>query len=223
MVADLLGFLSQSAVLTALIAYIFALWVVLTIWTWFDVSARTGNYIYRLGALILVALGSLLGFVIYLMLRPFHTKDEVDFRLLEEKIFESQSLGALCYNCDEVVEPEFTYCVNCGVRVKDECVNCQRMINHLWKICPHCSTPKNRELKKESSVLETTEGNRLLVIRAPIISLFVMVRNIILPKVSLGKGGKKRGRPKKEKVEDNSVKRPRGRPRKEITSVSTEA
>ncbi|MCH8821363.1 zinc ribbon domain-containing protein [Patescibacteria group bacterium] len=226
MVADILNFLAQSSTTTIIVAYIFALWAALTIWTWFDISNRTRNFFYRIGAMILVALGSLLGFVIYLMLRPSQTRDEVSFRELEEKIFESQSKSALCFNCSEVVHPEFTYCANCGEQVRKNCQNCEREISFTWNICPFCSRPQN-EIPKlpiigAVAMEDGVESSRW----GKIISVLSIVRRIRLPKVSgitLKKGGKKRGRPRKEKTETETSKRPRGRPRKEITPISSEA
>src|SRR3989344_1058456 len=134
MVADFLSFLAQTGITTILIVYIFALWAALTVWTWFDVSVRTSNVIYRLGAIILVALGFILGFILYIVLRPAHTKNELEFRILEEKIFESQSKSSLCYNCESVLEAEFLYCAKCGVKVKTVCVRCEREISHAWNV-----------------------------------------------------------------------------------------
>ena len=217
MVADFINFLSQTGTTTILIAYIFTLWVALTIWTWFDISARTGNFIYRLGAIILVALSFLLGFILYIVLRPAHTKDEVEFRTLEEKIFESQSRSSLCYNCGSVLEPEFSYCATCAVKVRRLCNSCDREISHTWKICPYCAQPQKDIENIEVKAVGVGEVSRLNGSR---FAVFSFVKRLILPKVSLRMGGRKRGRPRKEKQEA-APKRPRGRPRKEITQSSS--
>jgi len=226
MVADIISFLSQSGTITVIVAYIFALWAALTIWTWFDISNRTKNVFYRIGGLILVALGSLLGFVIYLMLRPSQTRDEVEFRELEEKIFESQSKAALCFNCGEVVHPEFTYCANCGEQVRKHCQNCERETSFTWNICPYCSHPQ-KETPKLPIIGDVAVGNSAETRRwGKIVSVLSIVKSVRLPKVSsfsLKKGGKKRGRPKKENTDIETRKRPRGRPRKEITPISSGA
>ena len=219
MVADFLSFLAQTGITTILIVYIFALWAALTVWTWFDVSVRTGNVIYRLGAIILVALGFILGFILYIVLRPAHTKNELEFRILEEKIFESQSKSSLCYNCGSVLEPEFLYCATCGVKVKKVCVSCEREISHAWNVCPYCSA-----LQKEIKELEVKEVRMKGIVSTNVsrFAVFSFLKRLSIPKVSLLRGGKKRGRPRKEKQE-TSPKRPRGRPRKEITQFSSEA
>lgn len=222
MVADIISFLSQTGTITVLLGYIFALWAALTIWTWFDIASRTDNFFYRLGAIILVALGFLLGFVIYLILRPAQTKDELEFRFLEEKIFESQSKAALCHNCGEVVEPEFSFCAHCGTKVRRVCENCERQISFTWNICPYCSHPQGEVPARPEEKVEVTEILEPATPRVRIFSLIRSVRLPNLPKFSLRKGGKKRGRPRKERVEVG-IKRSRGRPRKEISPVSTEA
>ncbi len=224
MIADIINFLSQASTITIVVGYIFALWLALTIWSWFDVSSRTSNIFYRFGAIVLVALGSLLGFVIYLMLRPAQTKDEVQFRHLEEKIFEAQSKAALCNDCGEVVEPEFSYCASCGVKVRKNCSNCERELSYTWNVCPYCAhTQKETDDKvtiseeiKVEEILEPGTPPQLAVIS------FIKKLRLSMPNVLLKRGGKKRGRPRKEKKEI-SVKRPRGRPRKQIAPVSSEA
>jgi RNA polymerase subunit RPABC4/transcription elongation factor Spt4 len=223
MVADFINFLSQASTITIVVGYIFALWLALTIWTWFDVASRTSNIFYRFGAIVLVALGSLLGFVVYLMLRPSQTVEEVQFRYLEEKIFEAQSKAALCNSCGEVVEPEFSFCASCGVKVRKNCGNCERELSYTWNICPYCAHPQKETDKvtiteevKVEEVLEPGTSPQLAVLS------FIKKLRMPIPKVSLKRGGKKRGRPKKEKQEV-SIKKPRGRPRKQIAPVSSEA
>lgn len=222
MIADIINFLSQASTIAIVLGYIFALWLALTIWTWFDISSRTDNVLYRLGAIVLVALGSLLGFVIYLMLRPAQTKDEVQFRQLEEKIFEAQSRAALCNDCGEVVEPEFSYCASCGVKVRKKCEKCDGELSYTWNVCPYCAHDQ-----KETDKVTVTEEVKVEEVLEPgrpklaVLSLIKRLR-VPVPKISLRRGGKKRGRPRKEKQEI-SIKRPRGRPRKEIASASSEA
>ena len=212
MVADFITFLSQTDTTSILIAYVFTLWAALTVWTWFDISNRTGNIIYRFGAVILVALGFLLGFILYIVLRPSLTRDEVEFRSLEEKIFESQSKSSLCFNCGSVLEPEFSFCATCGVKVRRVCPNCEREISHTWNVCPYCSHPQKESNDLEEKKMVPTGNfyrNRFGF------AIFGFVRRIKIPRVNLSRGGKKRGRPRKEQ-EDTAPKRPRGRPRKEI-------
>ena len=57
---EVISFLTSSLTITLLVAYVFALWAALVLWTWFDVSDRTENTLYRLGAVLIVATGSVL-------------------------------------------------------------------------------------------------------------------------------------------------------------------
>lgn len=212
MLADFINFLSQTGTTTILVAYIFILWAALTVWTWFDISARTGNIIYRFGAIILVALGFLLGFILYIVLRPSLTRAELEFRSLEEKIFESQSKSSLCFNCGSVLESEFSYCAVCGVKVRRVCPNCEREISHTWNVCPYCAHPQKDS--KELEIKEVTIGENVSK-NGVRFAIFGLVRRIRFPNVTLPRGGKRRGRPRKEHKE-SAPKRPRGRPRKEI-------
>ena len=219
MVADFINFLSQAGTITIILGYVFTLWVVLTLWTWFDIGSRTTNVFYRIGSVVLVALGFLLGFVIYLIMRPSQTRNELQMRLLEEKVFESQSRSSFCYNCSEVVEPEFLYCANCGTHLRKNCEGCDREISYIWNICPYCA---HRQKEKIKEVIEDFETPATAGSVRPNIRILAFIKDLRLPKISLARGGRKRGRPRKEKVEV-APKRPRGRPRKEIATAPREA
>jgi len=207
MTADFLSFLSKASTIGILLGYVFALWVALTVWTWFDMANRTSNMWYRLGAVTLVALGFLPGFAIYLILRPSQTKEEFQLHFLEERVFESQSRSAFCYRCGEMVENEFAFCTNCGASLKKACESCGQQINFSWKVCPFCAhVQKERQASSQLPIFSESVGGGS---RAE--SFFNFIKSLRL--VPRKQGGKKRGRPRKEKPEPQ-VKRPRGRPRK---------
>ncbi|MEX0616890.1 MAG: zinc ribbon domain-containing protein [Candidatus Woykebacteria bacterium] len=218
MVADVINFLSQANTISILLFYVFALWAGLTIWTWFDISSRTDNFLLRFIAVVLVAVGAIVGFAVYLMVRPSLNKGEARLKLLEEKILESQGRLSLCQNCGEVADPEFIYCVNCGLQVRKECENCKRAINLSWDFCPYCASAQRGSLaSKVSEVVELSEatgekiGTRLL-------SLLKRIRLPKFPRQEV----RKRGRPRKITIEEPKTKRPRGRPRKEVSPGSAE-
>jgi len=142
---EVISFLTSSLTITLLVVYVFALWAALVLWTWFDVSDRTENALYRLGAVLIVATGIVLGFAIYLLLRPGSTKDEIQMRRVEEAILSSQAHLYTCPECFSVIKEEYLYCTNCAVKLVEACGNCSSNINITWNVCPYCGTKQPRE------------------------------------------------------------------------------
>jgi RNA polymerase subunit RPABC4/transcription elongation factor Spt4 len=143
MVADLISFVANSLTVTLFLGYLFALWAALVAWTWFDISARTDNFLYRFGAILIVATGAVFGFAIYLLLRPSLTREEVEVREIEEAILASQSQFLSCPSCHSSVREDFAYCPNCSFKLHTECSSCGKQINISWGTCPYCG--KERE------------------------------------------------------------------------------
>ncbi len=138
MVADFISFLSNSLTITVLVIYVFVLWAALVVWTWLDVSSRTDNILYRLGATLIVVFGSLLGVAIYVLLRPGTTKEDHSIREIEEAIIASQSQLQACPNCYHSIRRDFSFCPSCSHKLTVECSSCQKKINQTWNVCPYC-------------------------------------------------------------------------------------
>ncbi|MEX0621521.1 MAG: zinc ribbon domain-containing protein [Candidatus Woykebacteria bacterium] len=145
MLAEIISFLANSLTITVLVAYVFALWAALVAWTWIDIVSRTDSPLYRLGAILIVATGAILGFAIYLLLRPNITKDEVQLREIEEALLASQTSWQSCPKCNYPVKEEFLYCTNCSEKLMLECKNCNREINISWNICAYCGSRQREE------------------------------------------------------------------------------
>ena len=138
MIADFIYFVSNSLTVTVLVGYIFALWAALVVWTWIDISSRTSNIPYRLGAVLIVVTGAALGFAIYLLLRPSLTKEDAQLREVEEAILASQSQFQSCPDCYNIVREDFAFCPNCATKLLTACPHCNRETNIAWKVCPYC-------------------------------------------------------------------------------------
>ena len=158
MVADAIGFVSNSLTITLLVAYIFALWAAIVAWTWIDINTRTDNAFYRLGAVLIVATGAILGFAIYLLLRPSLTKDEEKLREVEEAILSSQSQFFTCPDCYYAVKEDFSYCPNCSRKLVGACTSCSREINNSWNACPYCGT-RQREVEIKKPAVQVIPGS----------------------------------------------------------------
>ena len=160
--ADLIGFLSNSLVITIVLSYIFAIWFGLTVWAYIDISRRTDNYVYRLMMVLLVAIGfGFVGLALYLMIRPSLTKSEVASQSLEEKFLLASAAYAFCGSCGEPAGAEFNFCVNCGSQIKKNCTNCNFLLASSWLACPNCGKIQVPEALPEVSVVGKSWRSRL--------------------------------------------------------------
>lgn len=203
--ADVVSFLSNSLVSVVLFGYVIVVWLALVIWTAIDVFNRTNNWLYRILAIILVGIGTLFGFILYLIVRPPTTKDDRRFYELEEKLLETQARSFLCPQCKDIVREDFIFCPSCGFALKRECPSCQKPLEIAWTQCPYCgfkTSPAQLPMVAEAII----PGGKSLLQKFT--SLFSRSKN----PVELKRG---RGRPRKTPVPELPViKRPRGRPKK---------
>lgn len=91
-----------------------------------------GVYVYRdaarrgmnalLWALVAVLAPSLIGLLIYLLVRGNYS----DLR---------------CPRCDEPVKESFVICPRCGAKLRPSCPNCAMPVEPDWKLCPRCTQP----------------------------------------------------------------------------------
>ena len=133
------------------------------------IPAAIGIYVYRdakrrgmnaaLWTLIALLAPSLVGFIIYLIVRGNYSDME-------------------CPNCQTPVKEEYLRCPKCGAKLRPSCPNCAAPIEPDWKVCPRCANelpetssdvviPVKRKDKSLSKIL-------LVVILVPIVLLILM-------------------------------------------------
>lgn len=123
-------------------AFLAALWVSLVVWTYRDVRARSRDPLVRVLAVLLVALLSLPGVLVYLILRPRNTMEEEYQRTLEEEaLLQALEDLALCPGCERRVRDNWQVCPYCQTRLKKPCHQCGKLMELPWNICPYCGTP----------------------------------------------------------------------------------
>ncbi len=119
-----------------------AFWVGLIIWTWRDIRSRSADIFAAILATLLVAVFSIIGLLIYLLVRPKHTLAEQYDRALEEEILLRELEQApTCFNCGRPVKPEWQYCPYCETELKHPCPQCGYLLEPEWKRCPQCGAP----------------------------------------------------------------------------------
>jgi len=134
----------------AVISIIF--WIVVTSWIWVDSSERTTSKGMRLFYL-LIGLIPVFGWIIYLIIRPSETIDEIYWGDLERRYlkYEAKDLGD-CPNCGTQLYPGFVFCPSCKKRVKNKCTSCNMYVDLEYKYCPHCGNQINKQKKKEEGI-----------------------------------------------------------------------
>ncbi|MGI6423467.1 MAG: zinc-ribbon domain-containing protein [Candidatus Dojkabacteria bacterium] len=126
-------------IVLALLILVF--WIVLIGWVWIDSAERTSNKQWRLAYLFLVIFFNIPGLIIYFIIRPSETIEQVYWEDLERRYlkYETAELGD-CSKCGSQLLPGYVFCVNCGNEIKRKCPNCQILIIKGVKFCPHCGT-----------------------------------------------------------------------------------
>lgn len=118
-----------------------ALWLAMIIWVYRDMGARSRDGITQLMFAVIVAVLTLPGLFIYMLLRPRETLSEAYERSLEEEaLLQEIEEKPSCPGCGQRVHDKWQVCANCHTRLKKACVSCRQLLELSWNICPHCAT-----------------------------------------------------------------------------------
>jgi RNA polymerase subunit RPABC4/transcription elongation factor Spt4 len=120
-------------------AFIAMVWLALVLWVYRDAQSRTDSFPAILLSTVLVASTFVVGWAVYLLLRPRNTLAEA----YRQQLGDRSSLlaageGELCPHCSMRVQPDYRLCPNCGTTVKQPCDVCKRPIRPTWNLCPYC-------------------------------------------------------------------------------------
>ncbi len=113
----------------------------MAIWTFRDIRSRSRDPLAYILATLLVLVLPLIGFIVYLMLRPQETLAEAYERSLEqEALLQAIEEPEICPGCGQRVKSDYLYCPACHTRLKKACPNCNHALHLRWSICPYCGT-----------------------------------------------------------------------------------
>lgn len=134
--------------LLGLVALIF--WLVVISWIWVDAGERTTS---RGTRIFYTAMGiiPIFGWIIYLIVRPSETIDEIYWGDLERRYlkYETAELGD-CPKCGTSLLPGYIYCPNCRYELKHKCSQCGVYMDVGNKFCTNCGNQlKARAIKEE--------------------------------------------------------------------------
>lgn len=139
-------------------AFLAALWLSLILWTYRDIRSRSDDRFLHILASLSVALLGPLGLIIYLLLRPRYTTDEIYQHTLEEEALLSEiEERSICPGCAARTQPDWQVCPHCHTKLKKACKHCQSLMELSWQICPYCGKPAqglSREVQPEVDELD---------------------------------------------------------------------
>lgn len=120
-------------------ALLAALWLSIIIWTFRDMRSRSRDPFAQVLAALVVALLPVIGFIIYLILRPPETLAEAYERALEEEaLLQEIEERPACPGCSRTVDPNWILCPHCHTRLRKACPDCNALMDLQWQICPFC-------------------------------------------------------------------------------------
>jgi RNA polymerase subunit RPABC4/transcription elongation factor Spt4 len=144
-----------SIALFVLGAYLLALYVGLVVWTFRDVHARTRDVLGQIMATLLVAVFTLPGLLVYMLLRPHETlAQRYERDLTEEAILQDLEDQRICPKCRRRVEPDYLVCPACHHQLRVQCDACGRLLQPDWAICPYCGAERAPEEPDEEPTIE---------------------------------------------------------------------
>lgn len=124
-------------------AYVLVLWISVLVWTYRDIRDRSRDAAFQVVAVLLVLVFNLLGWLIYLILRPSETLSEAYARSLEEEaLLQELEEQGICPSCKRYVTGEFIICPFCRTQLKEPCGKCGRPLSFNWAACPYCTTTR---------------------------------------------------------------------------------
>ena len=215
---DFIGNIDFNMFGTLFVVALVVFWLVIIGWVWVDSSERTSKKGLKVGYILLVIFFNIFGLIIYLIIRPSETIEEIYWEDLERRYlkYETSELGD-CPRCGSQLYPGYVFCTNCGYRLKVKCPQCGVLIDKDHVFCEYCGfkikeratvqeehptvkvmeeqiTATKREAEKtvESRMTKYKTGN----------SFVVKLGNSIVSSVSK-LGGKKKGKDEEQVVQES--------------------
>lgn len=126
-------------------------------YVYWDAKRRGMNAL--LWALIAIFVPSLIGLLIYLLVRGHYVDLE-------------------CPQCHTSVKESYVVCPHCGTKLRPACANCGTAVEPDWKVCPKCAhpLPENQPDIQPAIQVKDKSFRKVLavVIAAPLLLLLIM-------------------------------------------------
>jgi RNA polymerase subunit RPABC4/transcription elongation factor Spt4 len=124
-------------------AYLLVMWIAALLWTYRDVQTRTNDPFTQVISVVVVAVFSLPGLLLYLILRPKNTLFELYDRQLEaEALMHELQEQSTCPACRRKIEDDFLVCPYCRTALRVPCESCGKPMSAGWVLCPICGADR---------------------------------------------------------------------------------
>lgn len=133
-------------------------WIVVLDWVWLDAGERTSNKTARVIYLLLVIFFNIFGWIMYLILRPSQTIEQIYWADLERRYlkYETSELGD-CVKCGTQLYPGYTFCPTCGLDIKIKCRACNVYIEKNSEYCPYCGIKMGKDVLTPEDIAPSRE------------------------------------------------------------------
>ncbi len=132
-----------GVIVAVLGAFLFAFWIAMGIWTFNDIRTRSRDWLSISLAVVLVLVFPIIGWLLYMMIRPKVTLAEMYDRALEEESLLRELEETLtCHTCGIPVKESWVYCPNCHSQLQHACSTCGALVRNEWDICVNCGAPQ---------------------------------------------------------------------------------
>ena len=142
-----------------LISLIFVIPILVAVYVYRDAGKRGMNAV--LWMLIAFLTPSLLGFIIYLLVRNNYS-------------------DLTCPNCNTRVEESFIVCPNCRTQLRPTCSYCAAPIQTGWNACPHCGQPLSEHSGTTTSPVRAKDKTLWKILLAVLIIPIALILLIIV-------------------------------------------
>ena len=122
-------------------AYGAVLWLSAVAWVARDIHRRATDPLAQLVCVLIVAIFSFAGLLIYLVLRPTRTLQEAEEHRLESSaLMRELEQSSPCPRCGCEIGADYLVCPRCALALRLSCQSCERVLEPGWQICPWCTT-----------------------------------------------------------------------------------
>jgi uncharacterized OB-fold protein len=157
---DFVGNIDFNMFGTLFIVALVVFWLVIIGWVWIDSSERTSKKGLKIGYILLVIFFNIFGLIIYLIIRPSETIEEIYWEDLERRYlkYETSELGD-CPRCGSQLYPGYVFCTDCGYRLKVKCPQCGVLIDKDHLFCEYCGfkIKEKKEIQEEHPTVQAME------------------------------------------------------------------
>ncbi len=126
-------------------AYLVLIWIASLVWAYRDMRSRTRDFVTQLAGASVMLFLPLIGYPVYLAVRPSMTLREAYDRQLEQEAIMSELHSApTCPECRRPIDGEWMICAFCSHALKLPCDSCGRLLMNAWRHCPFCAVPREQ-------------------------------------------------------------------------------